>query len=122
MTRGFTDSTEVPNVFVAATQWIQAVLLGPAATAIAVVAVASIGLLMLSGRMNIRRAGTALIGCFILFGAATIAQGLRGGIAVLTNDGLSGRAVATQQPASMLLPPPAASSPSDPYAGASVRR
>lgn len=47
------------------------------ATSIAVIAVASIGLLMLSGRVRMRRGATVILGCFILFGVATIAQGFR---------------------------------------------
>ncbi|MNR33601.1 TrbC/VIRB2 family protein [compost metagenome] len=112
-------------MFLAGTQWVQELLLGPVATSIAVIAVAAIGLLMLSGRMNIRRAATVLIGCFILFGAASIAQGLHGVSTAFTGT------APRQQTILAPLPPPinALSSypkqtdgPADPYAGASVRR
>lgn len=61
----------------AALAWIQGTLLGSVATAVAVIAVASVGLLMLSGRMNWRYGATVIIGLFILFGAGSIVAGIR---------------------------------------------
>jgi type IV secretory pathway VirB2 component (pilin) len=61
----------------AALAWIQGTLLGSVATAIAVIAVASVGLLMLTGRMNWRFGATVVIGLFILFGAGAIVGGIR---------------------------------------------
>lgn len=61
----------------AALTWIQGTLLGSAATAVAVIAVASVGLLMLTGRMNWRFGGTVIMGLFILFGAGAIVAGIR---------------------------------------------
>ncbi len=58
--------------------WLQGVALGPAATSFAVIAVAAIGLLMLSGRLELRRGITVVIGCFILLGAPSIAAALTG--------------------------------------------
>ena len=57
--------------------WIQGTLLGSVATAVAVIAVASVGLLMLTGRMNWRFGATVVLGLFILFGAAAIVGGIR---------------------------------------------
>jgi type IV secretion system protein VirB2 len=62
---------------VAALGWIQGTLLGNVATAVAVIAVAMIGFMMLTGRINWRIGATVIIGCFILFGAATIVAGIR---------------------------------------------
>jgi type IV secretion system protein VirB2 len=62
---------------IAALNWIQGTLLGNLATAAAVIAVATVGFLMLSGRMNWRFGATVILGCFILFGAATIVAGIR---------------------------------------------
>lgn len=62
---------------VAALSWIQGTLLGNVATAVAVIAVAMIGFMMLTGRINWRIGATVIIGCFILFGAATIVAGIR---------------------------------------------
>lgn len=61
----------------AALGWIQGTLLGSVATAVAVIAVASVGLLMLSGRINWRHGATVIIGLFILFGAGAIVAGIR---------------------------------------------
>ena len=57
--------------------WIQGTLLGSVATAVAVIAVASVGLLMLTGRMNWRFGATVVVGLFILFGASAIVGGIR---------------------------------------------
>lgn len=62
---------------VGAVQWLQNTLLGTVATVIAVIAVASIGFLMLTGRMNWRYGATVILGCFILFGAASIVGGIQ---------------------------------------------
>ena len=66
----------VDSPIAAGLAWVQAAALGSTATAIAVIAVATIGLLTLSGRIELRRSVTAIIGCFLLFGAAGIASGL----------------------------------------------
>ncbi len=62
---------------VGAVQWLQGTLLGTVATVIAVIAVACVGLLMLSGRINWRHGAVVILGCFILFGAASIVAGIR---------------------------------------------
>jgi len=61
---------------VAAVDWVRDTLLGNLATAVAVIAIAMVGFMMLSGRMNWRHGVTVIIGCFVLFGAATIAGGI----------------------------------------------
>ncbi|MFZ3482140.1 TrbC/VirB2 family protein [Sphingomonas sp. 3-13AW] len=62
---------------VGAVHWIQGTLLGTVATVIAVIAVASVGMLMLSGRINWRYGATVILGCFVLFGAASIVGGIQ---------------------------------------------
>lgn len=62
---------------VGAIRWIQGTLLGTVATVVAVIAVASIGFMMLTGRMNWRYGATVILGCFILFGAASIVAGIQ---------------------------------------------
>ena len=62
---------------VAAMQWIEGTMLGNVATAAAVVAVAVVGFLMLTGRIEWRRGLTVVIGCFIIFGAVAIVTGIR---------------------------------------------
>ena len=60
-----------------ALQWLQGTLLGNVATAVAVIAVAMVGFMMLTGRMNWRFGATVIIGCFILFGASAIVSGIQ---------------------------------------------
>lgn len=112
------------SVFVSAARWIEAVLMGPVATSIAVMAVASVGLLMLSGRVNIRRGASVILGCFILFGAATIAQGLRGAASAVTRGGSSQPVNVIAPTPQVVLEPPSEEPVEvmDPYAGASFRR
>jgi len=62
---------------VAALAWLQGTLLGNVATAVAVMAVAAVGFMMLTGRMNWRFGATVIIGVFILFGAGTIVAGIQ---------------------------------------------
>src|SRR3990170_3123340 len=62
---------------VAALGWLQGTLLGNVATAVAVMAVAAVGFMMLTGRMNWRFGATVILGCFILFGAASIVSGIQ---------------------------------------------
>lgn len=62
---------------IGALQWLQGTLLGTVATVVAIIAVASVGFLMLTGRMNWRYGATVILGCFILFGAASIVGGIR---------------------------------------------
>jgi type IV secretion system protein VirB2 len=65
------------GVIVSAVRWLQGTLLGTIATVVAVIAVASVGFLMLTGRINWRYGATVIIGCFILFGAASIVAGIQ---------------------------------------------
>lgn len=52
-------------------------MLGTVATVAAVVAVAVVGMLMLTGRINWRYGMVVIIGCFILFGAGSIVAGIQ---------------------------------------------
>jgi type IV secretion system protein VirB2 len=63
---------------VAAVNWVQGTLLGNIATAVAVIAVAVVGFMMLTGRMNWKHAITVILGTFILFGATVIVAGIQG--------------------------------------------
>ena len=60
----------------AAMHWLEGTLLGTVATVVAVIAVASVGFMMLTGRLNWRFGATVILGCFILFGAASIVAGI----------------------------------------------
>jgi type IV secretion system protein VirB2 len=62
---------------ISALSWLQGTLLGNVATAFAVMAIAGVGFMMLTGRMNWRYGMTVIIGCFILFGAGAIVSGIQ---------------------------------------------
>jgi hypothetical protein len=99
--------------------WLQSALLGSIATTVAVIAVASVGYLMLTGRIDIRRAVQVVFGCFILFGASSIAPGIMAGA-----NGFADQQVTTEPLVYAPPPPPtypqAPARPFDPYAGAAV--
>lgn len=65
------------GVIVGAVRWLQGTLLGTVATVVAVIAVAAVGFFMLTGRMNWRYGAIVVLGCFILFGAASIVGGIQ---------------------------------------------
>ena len=60
-----------------AVDWLQGTLLGNVATAVAVIAVAAVGFMMLTGRVNWKYGATVVLGLFILFCAASIVGGIR---------------------------------------------
>ena len=79
---GFATAQELADpqgsgAIVGAVRWLQGTLLGTVATVVAVIAVAAVGLLMLTGRINWRYGATVILGCFILFGAASIVAGIQ---------------------------------------------
>jgi len=111
------------NAFAAMPDWMQAVLTGPIGLSLGTLAVAGTGLGLLAGRMSFRKASRMVLGCFLLFGAGNIAQGL-----ISVGDA---RRVQTQvvYPSAKLdapfseglirpeSPTAASSNPFDPYAG-----
>lgn len=96
--------------------WIEGAAFGTLASVIAIIAISAIGLMLLSGRIDLRRGALTVLGCFILFGAAKIASGL---LALATPSGNSAPRVAAVEtdfvPAQ--LPAPAMR---DPYSSASI--
>lgn len=68
---------EGSGVLVSAVTWMQDTLLGTVATTVAVIAVAMVGFMMLTGRIDWRRGAIVILGCFILFGAASIVAGIQ---------------------------------------------
>lgn len=99
--------------------WVQGAALGTSATAIGVLAVAAIGLLMLTGRLELRRGVTVVLGCFILFGAGGIAQTVMRLPEADSQRGALGGLSTTVAPRPPPTTPPSPSA-YDPYAGASV--
>ena len=111
------------NALVEAVLWLEGLLLGSIAVALATIAVAVTGFLMLQGRLAYRQGARVVVGCFILFGARPIATGLHG---LSANAIGSGEVRTIASPAPQLPPPqPLAAAPSsppsnDPFAGAAV--
>jgi len=102
----------------AAVLWLEGTLLGSLATSVAVVCVAGVGYAALTGRLPVRRALTTIAGCFVLFGAPAIANGLR---SLTVREQVS--PFAEPAPESPLRTPPVqepsrpAPDPFDPYSG-----
>jgi len=109
---------EGASPLIAAVQWLEAVTLGTIATSIALIAVAGIGFLMLSGRLPIRRGASVIAGCFILFGAPTIAAGILGAVQPGSPAAAQAEQAVPSPPSP--LPTPRATQAYDPYAGAAV--
>jgi type IV secretion system protein VirB2 len=65
------------GAIVGAVNWLQGTLLGTVATVVAVIAIAAVGFMMLTGRMNWRYGATVILGTFVLFGAASIVAGIQ---------------------------------------------
>lgn len=53
--------------------WIEGTLFGTVAVTLCVLAVAMVGLMMLTGRLPVRRGMQVVLGCFVLLGAPVIA-------------------------------------------------
>lgn len=105
-------------VLPAATGWVTDALFGEVAAGLCVLAVAFVGLLLMTGHLAIREGLRVAVGCFMLLGAPIIAAGLRGAADETAADG--GPRQLTIEAAPLPAPPPPANY--DPYAGASLRR
>lgn len=106
------------SAIASAVQWLNVTFLGGIATGVAVIAVVFVGFALLSGRIDLRRGAQVILGCFILFGASAIAQGIV-------------RAMGEDRAASEVLPNPLGPTPAvvvtrpavtpfDPYARAAT--
>lgn len=102
----------------AASGWVTGLIGGSLAIGLCVLAVAFVGMMMLSGRVDVRVGLRVVLGCFVLLGAPVI-------VSAFIGASTSGRAntasppVATSQELNPRdeLPP----SDYDPYAGASLK-
>jgi type IV secretion system protein VirB2 len=111
-------------VLVAAVGWLQGTLLGTVATTVAVICVATVGLMMLSGRMDLRRAISVAVGCFILFGASSIVAGIQATVGIVDVEPAATEPALSTSPLAHLpilaSPPARPSREPDPFAGAAV--
>ena len=78
--QGIPADPEGSGVIIGAVNWLQGTLLGTVATVAAVIAVAAVGFMMLTGRINWRHGAVVILGCFVLFGAASIVAGIRSSV------------------------------------------
>lgn len=107
------------NPLVVAVGWLQSVMLGTIGSSISIIAVAAIGMMMLAGQLPLRRGSKVLLGCFILFGASSVASGIRGAVDAAFGSVDTSSSVSPVEPSP--LSETLASQPNyDPYAGASV--
>ena len=97
-----------------AAEWLQGYLLGAPATLIAMLAVAWVGFQMLDGRISVKRGVEVILGCFILFSAPTIIEGMRAS----ANEEVIPQFEASPLPSP--TPSPSKAPPYDPYAGAAM--
>lgn len=104
--------------FVAAADWVTGTLLGSVAVSLCVIAVAFVGLRMMTGHLSARDGLRVVIACFVLLGASTIAAGLRGAAEQASPPAAVLPTLPQGSPAPSPLPP----ADYDPYAGASLRR
>lgn len=102
----------------AATQWAAELLNGQVATIVAILAVAFVGLQMMSGRYSLKAALRVVFACFILFGSPVIAQGLID--SVRNAEPAAPLAAAVHAPPVPLpeVAPVIRANPFDPYSGA----
>lgn len=103
-------------VIASSADWVGHTLLGNVAIGLCVIAVAFVGLMLMSGHLAVREAMRVCLGCFILFGAPTIASSLFGGPNPQAQMTVEAPIMADPVPSPQL--PPAHY---DPYAGASLR-
>jgi type IV secretion system protein VirB2 len=104
------------QVLASAGVWLTSTLLGTVAISLCTLAVAFVGLQMLTGRLDVRRGMRVVLGCFILLGAPVIANGLLAGAQAV------GGTAAEPQDLDITVPEPPPPAHYDPYAGASLRR
>lgn len=110
-----------PSSIYGALSWLEGVLFGPIASAIAVLAIVAMGFVLLSGRIDVRRAARLLFGCFIVFGASALAQGILGTFSPRDNGATISQGILPTPPPTPANPEPntapadGAINPFDPY-------
>lgn len=108
------------SAITSAASWVSDLLFGPLTMTVAVIAIAWVGFAMLSGRIDVRRGLSVVFGCFLLFGAKGVADGLRSS----AFDETGPVTASVPPPPTFAKPIPTTNTPNgyDPYAGAAVMR
>jgi len=110
-----------PNAIVNATSWIDHVLTGTLASTVAIISVAIFGLMLMTGRVRRPRAVELIIGCFIIFGARSIAAGLISSIGARDQGAPIAQTVRPNLPISPVARQPSPRTQfNDPYNGAAM--
>lgn len=104
-------------VLQAGSDWIGGTLFGSLAVGLCVIAVAIVGLMLMSGRTAVREGARVVLGCFVLLGAPVIAAELRGFAAEAEPSPTVEASTTRASLPTPVLPP----SNYDPYAGASLK-
>ncbi len=101
----------------AAIGWLTSILLGPMATSVGVISVAGLGFAALNGRIVLTEYTRVILGCFVLFGARAIANGMLSFVSFVGPPPAADYATVSTP-----VPPPASPviQTYDPYAGASL--
>ena len=107
------------SVFAVAIGWVVGLLSSEVSTILAVIAVAIFGMLVILGRGDVRSGGRVAVGCFIVFGAATIAQGLLGVIGQEREVVPLPEVGSPAPPERIFKPETRPANPFDPYSGES---
>lgn len=110
------SSVQTSTALIDSVVWIEHLLLGSVGRVVAVLAIALLGISMLTGSVSVRRGGTVILGCFVLFSARLITIGIIGFMGVQPPLAIS--AVLNAEPS--YVPTQASPNVYDPYAGASV--
>lgn len=106
------------DVLIGALTWVVDLLTSDLAASAAVLGVAVVGLLLITGRLPIKHGLAVLLGCFVVFSASSIADGI---VKSALSDGGS-KPLVDLPAAAVYRPTMPKPVPYDPYAGASVPR
>lgn len=108
-----------PPVLARSSAWVEGVLLGEGAIALCSIAVALVGVLMLSGRLPVLGSARVVLGCFVLLGAPLLAGEFLDATGASTAEPMAVEVIerSGQAPRQELAP-----QDHDPYSGASLRR
>jgi type IV secretory pathway VirB2 component (pilin) len=119
---GIVAGSDGTPAMVAVVNWISALLFGAVGTSIAIIAIACLGFGLFTGRIPLRRASVILLGCFILFGARTIADGILRAGSGSDDVALQERQAAPKPdyPDVKPIAPATGANGYDPYAGAAI--